>query len=267
MAFVCECGFRAELSAEQRQRLAASGGRAKCPKCGKINTPRIPNEMAVEPPQISSSHGNEIEALLGMTEDTRPNEPSQQSHDPVESVAAVSPPRGETIDGGKSRSRSPSKDYVLFGAIGCNLFLSLVAFGFPLSRVEDVLKLQKRVTELENELEHKDQEILKTVGKALDVMGPHIAEKCRSLSVVDADGKTRIMLFSDDSTLGTGIEFYDNHAERRLQIVVEKNGQSVVRHFDRNGRVRVGSGIIFTKDVKEGVGAFLTYDAEGNLIR
>lgn len=35
VAFVCECGFRAELSAEQRERLAASGGRAKCPKCGK----------------------------------------------------------------------------------------------------------------------------------------------------------------------------------------------------------------------------------------
>ncbi|MFM9961844.1 MAG: hypothetical protein ACKV2Q_11535 [Planctomycetaceae bacterium] len=66
MAFVCECGFRAELSAEQRQRLAASGGRAKCPKCGKINTPPVAKVTTGVTADKSTESESSIEHALGL---------------------------------------------------------------------------------------------------------------------------------------------------------------------------------------------------------
>ena len=264
MNFVCECGFRAELSAEQRQRLAASGGRAKCPKCGKIITPRIPNEMAVEPPQISSAHGNEIEDLLGMTEGTPPNKPSQQSADPVESVVTVSPTKGATIDGGKSRFRMTTKDYFLFGAIGCNLFLSLLAFGFPLSRVEDVLKLQKRVAELETKLDKQSKDNSLSMARAFTSVLEVTDVKMSSLTIQPI-GKKPIIELGSSNKGGALIAIKDADGKTRLQLEVDSKGNSVVRHYDRNGVARTISGLLYTDKSPSGLPFFTGLDANGNV--
>ena len=54
MNFDCECGFHTELSAKQRERIAVSGGRVKCPKCGESSTVdvpiRVPNQRTLPLP-------------------------------------------------------------------------------------------------------------------------------------------------------------------------------------------------------------------------
>ncbi len=74
-AFVCECGFRVELSAEKRERLAVSGGRAKCPKCGKTGK-SVESKPAAKLPDASvDDHGVNLESNAS-TEAGLPSRPA-----------------------------------------------------------------------------------------------------------------------------------------------------------------------------------------------
>jgi len=241
MNFVCECGFRAELSAEKFQRLAASGGRVKCPKCGKRSTLRIPNETADEPAQVSTAQGSEIEDLLGLSGEAAPNEQSQQSGIPVESAATFSPTKDTTVVGGKWHFRLETKDYFLIAAIGCNLVLSLLAFGFPLSRVDDVSELRKRITELDAKLSKSGGSVTKTNEGTFDVLHARVVT-CQHVFVTNAAGKPRIMITHDETTEQTSLTMLDSHGER-LSMKIDRDGTSCFRALDKTLQPRTILGV------------------------
>ena len=258
MTFNCECGFHAELSAKQLDRIAASGGRVKCPKCGKrseLSGEKGTKKSSDTPPAIGVPNTRATtEALFDFGEVVEP----QPMTDTIE-LEAVDAASTETS---MEPKKWDTKDWIQVAACLFALLFSV----FALIRSSVSGEGTHSVAELESELDRRDKEILKTIGKALELSGPQTAEKCRSLSVVDTAGKTRILLYSDDSTIGTGITIADDNGKTRLEILQTKEGQSLVRHYDRNGVIRAGSGIVFAKEFKEGLGAFTTFDAEGKLI-
>src|SRR5438093_7533938 len=70
MALVCSCGFKLEISADQRQRLVATGERVACPKCGKLSkvamSKTAPNILDATQDAKSSTPTLAIDETLGL---------------------------------------------------------------------------------------------------------------------------------------------------------------------------------------------------------
>lgn len=254
MTFVCECGFRAELSAEKRQRLAASGGRVKCPKCGKINTPRIPNEMAIEPPQISSAHGNEIDDLLGLNS-AEPSPPVAEREEVRVADTSVG-----TLEAGKWKQRLP----LVLSSIALLMTVGLMVFG----RDSDKSGLVKRIERQEKHIKELDELVLKF--ENVKSKGSMVAQDrahfdalsadfifCKTLGVGTSADDIRAVIGVNEKQTEFGI--LDANKKQRLSIVVFHDGGSFVRGIDVNGKVRsvVGVG-------KNEAGVLTLFDAEGN---
>jgi len=253
MDFVCDCGFRAELSAEQRQRLAASGGRAKCPKCGKIITSRIQNEMAVEPPQKSSAHGNEIEDLLGLNSD-EPSPPVAER----EQVSGAGTNVG-ALEAGKWKQRLP----LVLSSIALLMSLGLVVFG----RDSDKSQLVKRIERQEGHIKELDELVLKF--ENVKSKGSMVAQdqaqfdalsadviRCKNLAVADKDGRIRFLLGTTDDRVQLSLT--DVEQKPRISLIVSDDGRAVLEASDTASKTRLILGV-----GKTNAGTLAIVDAEG----
>ena len=232
MDFVCDCGFRAELSAEQRQRLAASGGRAKCPKCGKIITPRIPNGMAVESPQISAAHGNKIEDLLGLKSDA----PSPPVAEP-EQVSRAGTNVG-ALEAGKWKQRLP----LVLSSIALLTSVGLMVFG----RDSDKSGLVKRIERQEEHIKELDELVLKF--ENAKSKGSMVAQdraefqlleadmiRCKTFGVVDQKGKIRFVIGVNDKHVQLSLASADE--KPRVSLIVEDGHRAVMEVTDTDGKM------------------------------
>ena len=83
MALVCACGYRLEISADERQLLAAAGERITCPQCGKSRKLRSQNDAK----RAASSPGptTKTEGLVGCN--------ATQANESETTVATITPIR------------------------------------------------------------------------------------------------------------------------------------------------------------------------------
>ncbi len=147
--------------------------------------------------------------------------------------------------------------------IGCNLLLSVAAIGLSVSKSAEVSRLQKRVAEWEDaEKQRRDDNAL-AVARAFVTVLEITDVKVSSLTIQPV-GKTPIIELGPTDKGGALIAIKDSDSKTRLQLEVESNGNSIVRHYDRNGVPRTGSGLLYTAQSPSGLPFFTRMDANGN---
>ncbi len=108
MNFDCGCGFHAELSAKQRERIAVSGGRVKCPKCGKPSLVQISDEAEVEPALATGVDSNSLNDLLGISGEMS-NDDSEESCEPSKAATDFAPAEDSQFSSSKAIYRMATK--------------------------------------------------------------------------------------------------------------------------------------------------------------
>lgn len=159
------------------------------------------------------------------------------------------------------------RDPYLLTFIGVALLLGLVANLQP-DRDSRVEALQRKINELESASEERDNQVQDYFRDFVQKFEDGLAKsglKMRSLAIVDESGNTRIQFLTKDG--GSHLAFFDANKKGRLNLSLDADGNSVIRHFDRNGVVRADSGVAYPEGNPGGISFFIAGDADGKPIK
>ena len=255
MAFVCECGFQAKLSAQQRQRLATSGGRAKCPKCGKICTVSELDVATDDSPELATESPTSIENALGLNldEPRQPIEMSETVKTAGTNVAALAP--------SKLKQRLP------LALSSLALLISVAAFFRPTLQSQDDkdVKSETRLSALEDAFNKLD-EVIDQRAMDIAIKWSRVREtttflKGRGVILIDDDKRERFRM-GTNSEQEAVMEILDRDGKPRVVLNVKADGSSSVQSLNASGRMRTMMG-----QIDGGMSAVTVYDYSGTPVK
>ena len=208
--------------------------------------------MAVEPPQISAAHGNEIEDLLGLNSDA----PSP----PVAEPEKVSGPDTNVgaLEAGKWKQRLP----LVLSSLA--LLVSVAAFFRPTLRTPDakVQNSDARISALEDAFDKLD-EVIDHRAMDMAIKWSKVQElttflKGRGVILVDDDKRERFRM-GTNSEQEAVMEILDRDGKPRVVLNVKADGSSSIQTLNASGQMRTMMG-----QIDKGMSAVTVYDYAGD---
>ncbi len=157
------------------------------------------------------------------------------------------------------------RDPYLLTLAGIGLLLGVIANLQP-DRDSRVEALQRKINELESASVERDNQVQDYFRDFVQKFEDGLAKsalKMRALAIVDDSGNTRIQFLTKDGV--SHITFFDVSKKGRLNLSLDAEGNSSVRHFDRNGVARLVSVLAYPKDLPGGSAAFIRTNANGEI--